>query len=187
MVAKGHDFPDVTLVVVADADVGLYVPDFRAAEAYLSVTNPGGRRAGRAVRPGRVLVQTWNPDVPCIRMALERDEEGFYLEELAIRERLGYPPYADLIRLVTSSAQAERAQAAGRHLVEGLSPHFAGSELHGPAPLPRLRNRHRWHVVVASSRGERARHVGRALAQLEEPYRRRGVTLLVDVDPLSFS
>ena len=188
MVAKGHDFPGVTLVIVADADVGLYVPDFRAAERTFQLLTQVAGRAGRADRPGRVLVQTWNPAVPCIRMALERDEEGFYREELAIRERLGYPPFADLIRLVTSSTGADQAQGAARHLVEGLSRHFGSEELHGPASLPRLRGRYRWQVVVAARRGERARAlVGRALEQLEEPYRRRGVTLLVDVDPLSFA
>ncbi len=188
MVAKGHDFPDVTLVIVADADVGLYTPDFRAGERTFQILTQVAGRAGRAERPGRVLVQTSNPDVPCIRMALAGDEEGFYREELAVRERLGYPPYTDLVRLVTSSEQPERAQAAGRHLVERLSPYFAAPELHGPAVLPRLRGRHRWQVIVAARQGERARTIiGQALAQLEEPYRRRGVVLLVDVDPLSFS
>jgi primosomal protein N' (replication factor Y) len=187
-VAKGHDFPDVTLVIVADADVGLYVPEFRAAERTFQLLTQVAGRAGRAERPGRVLVQTSNPDVPCIRMALAGDEEGFYQEELAIRERLGYPPFAELIRLVTSSPDPQRAQAAGRHLVERLASFFAAGELHGPAPLPRLRGRHRWQVMVAARQGERARTIiGQALAQLEEPYRRRGVVLLVDVDPLSFS
>jgi primosomal protein N' (replication factor Y) len=178
----------VTLVIVADADIGLYVPDFRAAERTFQLLTQVAGRAGRAERPGRVLVQTSNPDVPCIRMALEGDEDAFYREELSIRERLGYPPYAELIRLVTSSAHPERAQAAGRHLMERLQAHFPAGELHGPAPLPRLRGRHRWQVMVAARRGERARTImGQALAQLEEPYRRRGVVLLVDVDPLSFS
>jgi primosomal protein N' (replication factor Y) len=187
MVAKGHDFPGVTLVIVADADVGLYVPDFRASERTFQLLTQVAGRAGRAERPGRVLVQTSNPDVPCIRLALAGDEDTFYRDELSIRERLGYPPYAELVRLVTSSTEAERAQAAGRHLVERLEPYFPARELHGPAPLPRLRARHRWQVMVAARQGERARTIiGQALAQLQEPYRRRGVVLLVDVDPLSF-
>jgi primosomal protein N' (replication factor Y) (superfamily II helicase) len=188
MVAKGHDFPGVTLVIVADADVGLYIPDFRASERTFQLLTQVAGRAGRAERPGRVLVQTCNPAVPCIRMALAGEEEAFYREELSVRERLGYPPYADLIRLVTSSALAERAEAAGRHLVERLAPYFPGAELHGPAPLPRIRGRYRWQTVVSARQGERARTIiVQALAQLEEPYRRRGVVLLVDVDPLSFS
>jgi primosomal protein N' len=83
---------------------------------------------------------------------------------------------------------AEKAEAAGRHLVERLAAYFPAAELHGPAPVPRLRGRHRWQVMVASRQGERSRTIiGKALEQLEGPYRRRGVTLLVDVDPLSFS
>lgn len=187
MVAKGHDFPDVTLVIVADADVGLYVPDFRASEKTFQLLTQVAGRAGRAERPGRVLVQTSNPDVPCVRMALAGEEEAFYREELAVRERLSYPPYAELIRLVTSSPDPAKAQAAGRHIVERLAPFFGAGELHGPAPLLRLRGRHRWQVMVAARQGERARTIiGQALEQLEEPYRRRGVVLLADVDPLSF-
>ncbi len=187
MVAKGHDFPDVTLVIVADADVGLYMPDFRAAERTFQLLTQVAGRAGRAQRPGRVLVQTSNPDVPCIRMALAGEEEAFYEQESITRERLGYPPFAELIRLVTSSPDAAKAQAAGRHLVQQLAPFFSGEELHGPAPLLRLRGRNRWQVLVAARQGERARTIiGQALAQLEEPYRRRGVVLLADVDPLSF-
>ena len=88
---KGHDFPDVTLVMVADADAGLYVPDFRAAERTFQLLTQVAGRAGRAERPGRVLVQTWNPDVPCIRMALGRDERAFYREELAHQGAPGLP------------------------------------------------------------------------------------------------
>lgn len=188
MVAKGHDFADVTLVVVADADTGLYVPDFRAAERTFSLLTQVAGRAGRAERPGRVLVQTWNPDVPCIKMALEREETGFYKLELALRQRLGYPPFVDLIRVMTSSEQGERAQMGIQYLVERLSPHLHSGEIRGPVRLPVLRGRARWHLLIAAVDGERARMLVRqALAQLQEPYRRRGVTLLVDVDPQSFN
>jgi primosomal protein N' (replication factor Y) len=188
MVAKGHDFPDVTLVVVADADTSLYVPDFRASERTFQLLTQVSGRAGRADRPGRVLVQTWNPEVPCIRMALDRDEEAFYARELSIRERLGYPPFTRLIRLVTAGDQARRVQLAAQHLAKRLSPHFDVQELRGPARLPSLRGKSRWHIVVSSSDGERARViVAQALGQLGEPYRRRGVALSVDVDPLTFT
>ena len=187
MVAKGHDFSDVTLVVVADADTGLYIPDFRAAEKTFQLLTQVAGRAGRAERPGRVLVQTWNPDVPCIRMALERDEEGFYREELELRERLEYPPFVDLVRVMTLAELGERAQMGAQYLVERLSPHFSPDEVRGPVRLPVVRGRNRWHLLIAARDGERARAVvGRAMAQLQEPYRRRGVTLLVDVDPQSF-
>ncbi|MFH0916459.1 MAG: primosomal protein N' [bacterium] len=188
MVAKGHDFPGVTLALVADADTGLYMPDFRAAERTFQLLIQVAGRAGRAEAPGRVLVQTWNPDVPCIRMALEQNEHGFYREELAVRERLGYPPFAHLIRLTTLAEDAERARVGARYLAERLAPHFSAQELRGPSRLPTRRGRERWHLLVAARDGERARAiVSQALAQLEEPYRRRRVMLLVDVDPQSFS
>ncbi len=187
MVAKGHDFPDVTLVLVADADTGLYVPDFRAAERTFQLLTQVAGRAGRADRPGRVLVQTWNPDVPCIRMALQRDEQGFYAEELRIREQLGYPPFREIIRLVTLAEDAERASAGAHYLTERLARAFAAHELRGPVRLPTVRGKERWHLLVSSTDGERMRAiVGEALSQLVGPYRRRGVILLADVDPLSF-
>ena len=187
MVAKGHDFGDVTLVIVADADTGLYLPDFRASERTFQLLTQVAGRAGRAERPGRVMVQTWNPEVPCIRMALDRDEQGFYRQELETRRRLRYPPFAELIRLVTVAEDGERAQIAAQYLVERLSNHFPVHELRGPVRLPTLRGRARWHLLVAADDGRRARAiVGQAMAQLQEPYRRRGVKLLVDVDPQSF-
>jgi len=187
MVAKGHDFPEVTLVVVADADTALYTPDFRAAERTFQLLIQVSGRAGRAERPGRVLVQTWNPDVPCIRMALDRDEDGFYSRELGLRKRLGYPPFTQLIRLITVGERAQNVELAARHLAEGLRTHLGGQDVRGPVRLPGLRGKCRWHIVVSSGDGERARAiVGKAMAQLAEPYRKRGVRLLVDVDPLSF-
>lgn len=187
MVAKGHDFPGVTLVVVADADTGLYVPDFRAAERTFQLLTQVAGRAGRADMPGRVVVQTWNPDVPCIRMALRRDEQAFYAEELRSRERLAYPPFGEMVRLVTLAEDSHRAGAGARYLTERLSPHFGPDELRGPVRLPALRGRERWHLLVSSADGKRMRAIiGNALVQLVEPYRRRGVILLADVDPLSF-
>ncbi len=187
MVAKGHDFPDVTLVLVADADTGLYMPDFRASERTFQLLRQVAGRAGRAERPGRVVVQTWNPDVPCIKMALERDERGFYEDELRTRARLSYPPFAEMLRLVTIATDPKRAQVGAQYLAERLAPHFAPGSVWGPARLPVLRGRTRWHVLVGDRDGERMRTiVGQALSQLTEPYRRRGIVLLVDVDPLSF-
>jgi len=133
-------------------------------------------------------VQTWNPDVPCIRMALERDEDSFYREELGIRERLGYPPFTDLIRVTTVAEHSDRAQAGARYIADRLASHFTGDEVRGPVRLLKLRGRERWHLLLAVRDGERARAiVGQAMAQLYAPYRRRGVTLLVDVDPQSFN
>ncbi len=132
MVAKGHDFADVTLVIVADADTGLYIPDFRAAERTFQLLTQVAGRAGRAERPGRVLVQTWNPQVPCIRMALERDEEAFYGLELESRQRLGYPPFAELVRLMTVAEESGLAELGARHLLDRLGPLFRGEGVARP-------------------------------------------------------
>jgi primosomal protein N' (replication factor Y) len=188
MVAKGHDFPLVTLVVVADADTGLYVPDFRATERTFQLLVQVSGRAGRAQQPGRVLVQTWNPEVGCIRMAVDREVEGFYRGELDARERHGYPPYRNLIRLVCGSHDEERAEAGARYLAQRLRVYLQADEVQGPARLPRLRGRSRWQLVVAAADGDGSRAlVARAAEQLRGPYARRGLDLMIDVDPQWFT
>lgn len=187
MVAKGHDFPLVTLVVVADADTGLYLSDFRAGERTFQLLTQVAGRAGRADRPGRVFVQSWNPDVDCIRMAVAGEVETFYRQELELRERLGYPPYRRLIRLVLACRHEERAAAGARYLVERLHGHLESDELRGPARLPALRGVGRWQVLIAGRDPERGlRLAERAVHSLRVPYARRGVDLLVDVDPQWF-
>lgn len=187
MVAKGHDYPGVTLVVVADADTALYLPDFRAAERTFHLLTQVAGRAGRGERPGKVLVQTWNPDVACIRMALAHGEQEFYREELEARRRLGYPPFRDLVRVVVSARDETRAHSGADYLAERLRPHLGEAELRGPARLPALRRLSRWHLLLAGDDGARVRALlRRALESLREPYRRRGVDLMVDVDPQSF-
>ena len=188
MVAKGHDFPLVTLVVVADADTGLYVPDFRATERTFQLLVQVSGRAGRAQHPGRVLVQTWNPDVGCIRMAVDREVEGFYRGELEARERHGLPPYRNLIRLVCGSPDEQRAEAGARYLAERLRVYLRSDEVQGPARLPRLRRRSRWQVLVTAADADGGRAlVARAADQLRGPYARRGLDLMVDVDPQWFA
>jgi primosomal protein N' (replication factor Y) len=187
MVAKGHDYPDVTLVVVADADAGLYHPDFRAAERTFHLLIQVAGRSGRGDKPGRVLLQTWNPEVACIRMAVAREEREFYQAELVARRRLGYPPYSRLVRVVLTSSREQRARSAATYLAERLEPHLRGAQLRGPARLPTIRGRARWHVLLGGEDGEWLRAVvRRAVETLREPYSRRGVDLLVDVDPQSF-
>jgi len=188
MVAKGHDFPLVTLVIVADADTGLYVPDFRATERTFQLLVQVSGRAGRAQHAGRVLVQTWNPEVGCIRMAVAREVESFYRAELDARERHGYPPYRDLIRLVCASRDEERAEAGMRYLAERLRAYLRSDEVQGPARLPRLRGRSRWQIVVSAADADAGRElVGRAAEQLRGPYARRGLDLMIDVDPQWFT
>jgi len=187
MVAKGHDFPGVTLVVVADSDTALYLPDFRAGERTFQLLAQVAGRAGRGKNPGRVLVQTWNPEVGCIRMALDQRGEAFYREESAIRRRLGYPPYAELIRILLSGKDEKQVRAGAVYLFERFTKYLADDELLGPARLPVIRRRSRWHLLLRVEDSERGRHlVERALAQLRGPYLRRGIDVMVDVEPQSF-
>ena len=185
MVAKGHDFPDVTLAVVLDADSTLRFPDFRAEERTFALIAQLAGRAGRGPEGGRVLVQTTAPDAPAIEAAARHDTEGFLAGELERRRALRYPPYADLIRVVVSAEEAEPVRAAAARVAEAVAAGVtAGSEVLGPAPLFRLRGRERRQVVVKT--GERAVAVRAVAAAVDAAARDRSlkaVAFSVDVDP----
>ena len=149
MVAKGHDFPDVTLGVVLDADATLRFPDFRAEERTFALIAQLAGRAGRGPRGGRVLVQTNSPDAPSIVAAARHDADGFLRGELERRRALRYPPFADLIRVITSAVEAAPARAAAAHIAEAID--VPDTELLGPAPLFRLRNRERYQLVLKTT------------------------------------
>ncbi|MFZ0091938.1 MAG: primosomal protein N', partial [Solirubrobacteraceae bacterium] len=153
MVAKGHDFPDVSLGVVLDADQTLRFPDFRAEERTFSLITQLAGRTGRGIRsdpPSRVLVQTLAPDARSIGLAVRHDSDGFVAEELERRRALSYPPYASLIRIVCS---AER-EALGRETAVAIHAELASLDaaVLGPAPLFRLRGRSRSQLVVKAIR-----------------------------------
>ena len=114
MVAKGHDFPDVTLGVVVDADSTLRFPDFRAEERTFALVAQLAGRSGRGPRGGKVIVQTMDPAAECLRHAAAHDAEGFLADELARRQLLSYPPFASLIRVVCSSERARPRAHGGR-------------------------------------------------------------------------
>jgi primosomal protein N' (replication factor Y) len=178
IVAKGHDFPDVELGVVLDADGTLRFPDFRAEERTFALVTQLAGRAGRGTN-GRVLVQTIAPDAPAIRLAARHDADTFTAEELRRREALSYPPFATLIRIVAASGQPGAAQAAAAAIRAGLGPGALG-----PAPLFRLRGRERTQIVVkARERHEAIAEVREAVAAVAADRRHRGASLSVDVDP----
>jgi primosomal protein N' (replication factor Y) (superfamily II helicase) len=185
MVAKGHDFPDVELGVVLDADSTLRFPDFRAEERTFALIAQLAGRAGRGPRGGRVLVQTTSPDAPSIEAAARHDSEGFLAGELERRRALRYPPFADLIRVIVSAEAAEPVRAAGARVAEAIATGIGPrSEMLGPAPLFRLRGRERRQVVVKT--GERAVAVRAVAAAVEAAARDRAlrdVAFSVDVDP----
>ncbi len=187
MLAKGHDFPAVTLVGIVLAESGLQIPDFRASERTFQLLTQVAGRAGRGHKPGRVLVQTYMPDHPAIQAALRHDHAGFVQAELANRQRFGYAPFMHLALLETRHLEESRAQAAMIALVERARD--LGLEVRGPlyAGVARVRGIWRWHALVRS-RDRRPLHAGlRVLEREVVPHLPPGVTYSVDVDPYAFS
>jgi len=189
MVAKGLDFPRVTLVGVLDADVALHLPDFRAAERTFQLLVQVSGRSGRGSRAGEVLVQTSTPEHPAIAAAVAHDDRAFVERELAERKEAGYPPHARLVTLLFSGADALEVERAATRAAEMLrqEAESAGVRVLGPAPQPlaRLRGKHRWHVMLKGPRGaEVRRHAARALDWAESTERPRGVRVVADVDPV---
>jgi primosomal protein N' (replication factor Y) (superfamily II helicase) len=183
MVAKGHDFPDVTLGVVVDADSTLRFPDFRAEERTFALIAQLAGRAGRGPRGGHVLVQTTAPDAPAIVAAAAHDAPGFVAGELARRQALDYPPFADLIRIVCSSEQPAAPRAAAGEIADAAAD-ARGATVLGPAPLFRLRGRHRSQVVVkAHDRAAAIAAVRNAVDAAANRREHRAVAFSVDVDP----
>jgi len=181
MVAKGHDFPGVTLVGVLDADGPLHLPDFRAAERCVQLLTQVAGRAGRGFAPGRVLVQAFKPD------AVSLDYDAFAAAELLRREALHFPPFTRLLALRFSGnaearvrGAAERAAAAARRLAGS----GAGLDVLGPAaaPIARTRGKYRWQVLLRAAGHGPLHHAARALMGLAPV---RGVQLAFDVDPVA--
>jgi primosomal protein N' (replication factor Y) len=185
MVAKGHDFPEVTLGVVLDADGTLRMPDFRAEERTFALITQLAGRSGRGEAGGRVVVQTLAPGAPCIRHAAEHDAAGFLADELERRRALRYPPFSHLIEVVASGEEEKRvaaaADAVGELLAERLS---GGAQPLGPAPMFRLRGRHRRRLMIKTEdRRAASRAVRDAVAAAVGDRLLREVAVSIDVDP----
>jgi primosomal protein N' (replication factor Y) (superfamily II helicase) len=182
MVAKGHDFPAVTLGVVLDADATLRFPDFRAEERTFALVAQLAGRSGRGERGGQVIVQALEPDARPLRHASAHDATGFLAGELERREALSYPPYGHLVRVVCSSTDAGPelgAADAVRELVEA-----AGVPVLGPAPLFRRQGRHRAQLAIRSRDRERAiAAVSNAVEAVAADRAHGAATFAVDVDP----
>ena len=188
MVAKGHDFPGVTLVCVVSADTGLLLPDFRAAERTFQLITQVAGRAGRGQEPGRVLIQTWNPEADAVARVPEHDYDGFALNELAWREALAWPPFSRLVAVRIEGEDAGKTAAVARRLGERVAVLLpgpaSGVRLLGPAlaPLPRLRGKSRWQLLLKAPRHAL---LGPVLDQLERDLEvlPSSVRVVLDVDP----
>ncbi len=189
MIAKGLDFPNVTLVGVVSADTALNIPDFRAAERAFQLLTQVAGRAGRGKTPGQVIVQTFTPEHESVQRAATHDFLGFYADALPQRRELGYPPFAHMANAVFTDEDEALAQSRARRLAEALHEtiDIEGAQAQGlgpvACPLARLRGRYRWHLALRCPRKEGLLAVLRtALASLTAS-ERSGLSL--DIDPLT--
>ncbi|MCZ7648516.1 MAG: primosomal protein N' [Planctomycetota bacterium] len=188
MIAKGLDFPNVTLVGIVLADTALHMPDFRSRERTFQLIEQVAGRAGRGAKGGRVIVQTHLPQDPAIRHAAEHDFEGFCAEELPVRRTFGYPPYTVLARVLVRGKDKDRAREAAREAADALKAEAAprGVQVLGPsaAPLAMLDRLHRFHLMLKAPGAEALAEIfaGPARVALDKL---KGAEAQVDVDPLS--
>jgi len=187
LVAKGHNFPLLTLVGVIDADLGLQGSDLRAAERTFQLMRQVAGRAGRGAEKGLALLQTYQPDHPVIRAILTGDEEGFWRAEAAERRAAGVPPYGRMAGIILSAPDAKPAFDLGNHLARNDGPlRRIGAQVFGPAPAPiaRIRGRHRVRMLIKAEKGAPLQAAITAwLAPVKLP---AGLRLAVDIDPQSF-
>ncbi|MGR3823405.1 MAG: primosomal protein N' [Salipiger marinus] len=187
LVAKGHNFPLLTLVGVIDADLGLQGSDLRAAERTFQLMRQVAGRAGRAERAGVALLQTFQPEHPVIRAILAGDEEAFWAAEAEERRVAGMPPYGRLAGVILSSTDVQEAFDLGNALARQDGPlRRVGAQVYGPAPAPiaRVRGRHRVRLLVKAPKGVALQP---ALAEWAAQFRLKGeLRMAIDIDPQSF-
>ncbi len=193
MVAKGHDFPNITLVGIINADAGLQAPDFRAGEVLVQLLIQVAGRAGRGDEPGRVILQTYNPSHFTIESALKLDYDGFCREELNSRENLQYPPFTRLLKILVTSASEESARAGARLLAAVCREKSASFRNQGgnvaimgpsPAACVKLKNRFRWQLFIKTwTISDMQNFTGCVLESVKNDPDFRSVQITVDRDP----
>ena len=187
LVAKGHNFPLLTLVGVIDADLGLQGSDLRAAERTFQLMRQVSGRAGRAERPGEALLQTYQPEHPVIRAILSGDEEDFWRAEAAERRQAGVPPYGRMAGIVLSGPDVQAVFDVGKALAQKSEPlRRIGAQVYGPAaaPIARIRGRHRVRLLVKADKSAPLQPALAAwVSQIRLPANLR---LSIDIDPQTF-
>jgi primosomal protein N' (replication factor Y) len=195
MVAKGHHYPNITLVGILCADLSLNFPDFRAGERTFQLLAQVAGRAGRGANPGRVILQTFNPDHFSIVTAREQDFVAFYRREIGFRKGLDYPPYARLVQILITGKDKDRTARYAKNL--GTLCRKAQSEnrlfsknvqVLGPvaAPLARIKQQYRWQILLKGKTVEALRGLIRTLStNMESEIPRRGVRVVFDIDPVN--
>ncbi len=194
ILAKGHDFPDITLVGVVSADTTLQLPDFRASEVTFQLLTQVAGRAGRGNIPGKVLIQTYNPRHYVFHYTKDHDYKGFAAEELKLRSQLKYPPFTRLIRILVTGSSEKRVQKVmrdiavkGKELIKN-NRDFSGVNILGPAeaPLYLVKKEYRWHLFVrARSAKDAQAFCHTLLSHFSDRRKIRGTKLIADSDPIN--
>jgi primosomal protein N' (replication factor Y) len=187
MIAKGHDIPNVTLVGIVSADVGLGLPDFRAAERTFQLLTQAAGRAGRGETPGIVLIQTINPGHYAVRCAAAQDYEAFYKQETEFRRLMRYPPFGALANVLVRAAQQDEALRKSAELGRLLQPPPEGVKVLGPAAaaVARLKNEYRYQILLKSPSRKRLNELLVELRRFAAGEKWNPASLVIDVDPVT--
>jgi primosomal protein N' (replication factor Y) (superfamily II helicase) len=187
MIAKGHDIPNVTLVGIVNADLGLGLPDFRAAERTFQLLTQAAGRAGRGETPGIVLIQTINPDHYAIQCAAEQDYEKFYRKEIEFRRLMYYPPFGSLANIIIRSTNEEDTLSRSAALGRLLNPAPEGVRVMGPAPAPvlRVKSEYRYQVLLKTASRKRLSEVLAEIRRFAAAEKWSPANLAIDVDPMT--
>jgi primosomal protein N' (replication factor Y) len=187
MIAKGHDIPNVTLVGIVNADLGLGLPDFRAAERTFQLLTQAAGRAGRGETPGIVLIQTIQPDHYAIRCAAEQDYEKFYRKEIEFRRLMYYPPFGALANVIIRSTNEEDALTRSAALGRLLNPAPEGVRVMGPAPAPvlRVKTEYRYQMLLKTSSRKRLGELLGEVRRFAAAQKWGPANLAIDVDPMT--
>lgn len=194
MIAKGLDFPDVTLVGIVNADTALNIPDFRAGERTFQLMMQVAGRAGRGARPGKVIVQTYNPDNYAVQAMKVGDFDSFYETEITLRDALDYPPFCELINIGFTSTDEERVAETAERAAEILRRARDAGELPGikellgpaPAPLSKVKHKFRWHMVLKTDGSAPVRDfLRRNYGKMSASKPADKDAMVYDVDPMS--
>ena len=187
MIAKGHDIPNVTLVGVVSADVGLGMPDFRAAERTFQLLTQVAGRAGRGDLPGIVLIQTINPDHYAVRFAAAQDYEGFYRKELQFRRLMHYPPFSAMANLLVRAAKQEDALRMATELDMYMKPAPENIKIMGPAEAPvlRIKAEFRYQFLIKAASRKALNELLQSARDFARGRKWGATALVIDVDPLT--
>ena len=191
MIAKGHDFPLVTLVGILDADMSLHFSDFRSGERTFQLITQVAGRSGRADKSGKVILQTYSPEHPVLNMAINYDYNGFFNHEISVRKATGFPPFTDIVRVMISGEDEEETVSATRAIFEELTLEYQKDrEIYRffgcmKAPLKKLLGKYRFQVLMRID--ENRKDVLSKIFYVINKYNSRKISAYLEINPNNLS